>query len=637
MPKPSGTVYLCANAIIDNSYTNTIDFKNPSEQQSYWGSLIKFSISDFMYIRRTQGYIKVNKNLTELEDVNYLFFRAEENAKLYYCFVTTKEYISDNASYIYFETDVLQTYMFDYEVKESYVLQEHVDRWTAKHEPVYSRTDEGLDYGSEYTVESGYRIAMTDNASYDWYLVVMKSGYDVVEGKASEPTNVQGVVNPYTYLLLPAIDHKNEDYSDSGASCKLFNPIGDGTSVVKVIASVNEFQKFIAKSEVSSFVVQILRLPYLPFNFKYADVSEGDEEPEYFFDLTTDSKAYVTWQSIGEGARTIEVPIITKLNYGKAGYTLLAELGLYEGIEGALPTQEQWQEVKANPYKVPRDKRFESKLLTHPYRYNLLTDWKNQPAIIKNEYIGADKIKVDFTQGICFNAPARYWVEGYKKDPEGRNTHVLQTLQEDVAIINSEYYVYMLQNRNQLQAERNNALTSLAGGVISNTVQGAISGGAVGGAGGAIGGAVLGGVGTAFSGGINYQNLIRGQNAKVKDLKNLPDQVVSANDISFNIHDDNKYLCFYRIKVCCEFEQLLADTFATSGYTVKRVKLPNLKTRLRYNYVKTVGANIVGSFNQDDLARIKAIFDNGITFWHYNTVNFKPYDYSFENIETILL
>ena len=91
------------------------------------------------------------------------------------------------------------------------------------------------------------------------------------------------------------------------------------------------------------------------------------------------------------------------------------------------------------------------------------------------------------------------------------------------------------------------------------------------------------------------------------------------------------------MKICCEFEELLADTFAMSGYTVKRVKLPNLRSRLRYNYIKTIGANVVGSFNQEDLAKIRAIFDNGVTFWHWNDKNFKPYDYSLENIETSLI
>ena len=174
-----------------------------------------------------------------------------------------------------------------------------------------------------------------------------------------------------------------------------------------------------------------------------------------------------------------------------------------------------------------------------------------------------------------------------------------------------------------------NAGTSLAGGIIS----GGMTGGPV----GAILGGAIGGLTSAVHGVTNTANLVRSQNAKQKDLKNLPDTIINPNDSSFNYYDKNDWVSFYRYKICCEFENLLADTFAMSGYTVKRVKVPNLKTRVRYNYIKTVGANIVGSFDQNDLATLKAIFDNGVTFWHYNTVNFKPLDYSLENIETKLL
>lgn len=633
MAKPSGTIYLCANAIVDSSYTNTVDFKNVSEQYAYWRSLTKYSISNVMYVRRTQQYIKVDKTLNELEDVNYLFFRAEENNKLYYCFVTSKEYVNDKLTHVYFETDVLQTYMFDYEVKQSYVVQEHVDRWTADHKPIYSRTDEGLDYGSEYTVESAYAVKPEDVIllkDIDWYLVVMAQGFNVNEGRsATSPSDIAGVPCPYIYLLVP---------SKAILNCRFMDNAGNYYS--EIVEDINFFMNVMGASDIGSFVKQIVRLPYLPFEFKliedgfmrYVDVTGKG---------TGNNANFEMFQYVNIGSAEKRGGVIAIDNHkGRAVYNYhrkLSELGIFSGIESALPTEKQWAETKTNPYSIQRDKRFESKLLCYPYRYNYLSDWRHVPAVIKNEYVTGDKIKVNYTQSISFNAPARYWVEGYKKDPEGRNTSLLQTDQDDSPIINDQYYTYMLQNRNQLQADRTNALIKLGVSVVGGAVNGAISGGAVGGPVGAIGGALVGSVGSVVGGVTNYASLVRGQNAKQQDLKNLPDSILSVNDIAFNIQDGNLFLTLYRMKICCEFEELLADTFAMTGYTVKRVKVPNLKSRLRYNYVKTVGANIVGSFNQEDLAKIKAIFDNGITFWHYNTVNFKPFDYSYENIETSLI
>ena len=315
-------------------------------------------------------------------------------------------------------------------------------------------------------------------------------------------------------------------------------------------------------------------------------------------------------------------------------------MDLLEGLEDSVPTAEQWAEVKAKPYFIARDKRFESKLLTHPYRYNLLTDWKTQPIIVKNEYIGSDKIQVNYYQHIGFNGPARYWLDNYRKDAEGRATSLVQPMQEDLPIQTDAYYSYMLQNRNQLQADLTNmkasALTQQQN-AMANGVAGALTSGSLGKMASGLVDTLVGQFTMRATADTNYNNAIRSQNAVQSDLRNLPDTIVSSNDGGFNIYDDNRYLAFYRMKICCEFEELLADTFATSGYTVKRVKIPNLRSRLRYNYIKTVGANIVGSFNQEDLATIKAIFNNGITFWHYNTVNFKPFDYSYENIETSLI
>ena len=614
MTKPSGTVYLCKNAIVDRNYSHTITFRNPSEQQTYWGSLIKYSITDVTYVRRQRQYIRVDYNLDELKDVNYLFYRAAEGSKLYYCFVTGKEYFSDNTTYVYFETDVLQTYMFDYTVKPSYVLQEHCDRWDANHKPIYSRTDEGLDYGSEYTVESAYKIASSDKA-IQWYLAIcLPHNMLVSEGfNAKEPSQVLSP-NPYIFYLIP----------DRFVKVTYTNAEG-GSVEDKDISNIYQFMELMGNSELGTFVKQIVKLPYSPFDFTQNDTNITITDSD--LSLTHSSLQYN--ETIAFTYLRVHYLNITDYFTFKNMSKALAEMDIFEGIDSALPTNEQWEEVVKNPYTTERDKRFESKLLTHPYRYNLLTDWRNTPIIVKNEYIGGDKIKVNYLQSISFNGAARYWIEGYKKDPEGRNSSLTQIIQEDCPVVVDQYYEYMLANKNQITANQTNAMANLKTGVATNLVGGIMSGNARGGVTSAITGAI--------GGSVNYQNMIRSENAKQSDIKNLPDTIISSNDGTFNAQDDNRYVTFYRYKICCEFEELLADTFAMTGYTVKRVKVPNLKTRARYNYVRTVGANIVGSFDQDDLSIIRNIFDNGVTFWHYNTVNFKPLDYSLENIETKLL
>lgn len=618
MSIPSGTVYLCKNAIVDRTYSHTIDFKDPNEQRAYWGSLVSYSIENVQYIRNQRQSIRVDLNLDQVRDINYLFFRAKEDSKLYYCFVTDKVYYSDNTSYIYFEIDVLQTYMFDYEVKNSYVLQEHVDRWDANHKPIYSRTEENLDYGTEYTVESAYEIK--SNTKIEWFLAVCSDHYDQVKGGyKSHNTKIDGVATPYSLLLLPRARVENGEAGNEAFTLKDM----DGTATL--VNDIDSFMNLMSSSSaVGEFVQQILRLPYLPFDYKTDNL-------HHVLDFTDTSEVEIKYSQF-----EITSPVLTSVNFMRIVRVknihlskLLAEMGVLEGLESAMPTAEQWEEVKANPYSTERDRRFESKLLCYPFRFNLLTDWRSQPMVIKNEYIGGDKLKVNYIQSIGFNGTARYWVDNYKKDPLGRTTSLIQLTQDEAPIVKDAYYSYMLQNKNQISANQTNAIVNATAGTLGSIATGLIGGNVVGG--------VMGGVSGALGGAISYQNMIRSENAKQRDLKNLPDTIINTNDCTFNTQDKNTFLAFYRYKICCEFEELLADTFNMTGYTVKRVKKPNLKSRVRFNYVKTVGANIVGSFNQDDLSLIRQIFDNGITFWHYNTVNFKPLDYSLENIETKLL
>lgn len=647
--EPTGEVTLCKNLVLDRYYQHTIDFKDPSEQLAYWGSLAIRTYTDFTYIRKQRQFIRINANIDALNQANYLYFRAKENGKLYFCFVTDIEYYSENTTCVYFEIDIMQTYLFDFKLNESYVLQEHVDRWDANHKPIYSRTDEGLDYGAEYTLEKAFKIESNleeetndifigDN-KLRWYLAFVLPHSAVAvsnateEAKARVVTRITGMPNPYILYLIPGWTGTD--------ICRYM----DGDNNVHNIDGIDDFLEDMANSELGAFVKQIVRLPYLPIELDYK-FTDGDTRIEIKRNTTYnaffDTVSFKPISSLSSSSHTY-LKITSVMDDTEPIRQDLASMDVFNGIESALPTSEQWEEIKSKPRTTKRDRRFESKLLTYPYRYNLLTDWRNTPVVIKNEYIGGDKITIGFTQSLGFNAPTRYFIKNYKKDPEGRATSVLQLGSEEIPLTSDEYYNYMLANRNQIDANRTTAIVNSVANTGKAIVGGAVAGGSMGGIWGAIGGAVVGGVSGAVDGTVNYTNMIRQENARQDDLKNMPDTIINSNDAMLNALDRNEYLTLYRYKICCEFEEILADTFNMTGYTVKRVKVPNLKTRTRFNYIKTIGANVVprdlyySFLNQDDLNRLKQIFDNGITFWHYNANDFNPLDYSYENIETSLI
>ena len=55
--------------------------------------------------------------------------------------------------------------------------------------------------------------------------------------------------------------------------------------------------------------------------------------------------------------------------------------------------------------------------------------------------------------------------------------------------------------------------------------------------------------------------------------------------------------------------------FDMFGYKVNRVKLPNKAHRGRWWYTKTIDVNIDGAIPNDDLNKIKDVYNKGITFW----------------------
>ena len=649
MTEPRGSIYLIANSPLNSSYEHTIDFKSPSEQESYWGSLVKYRLNDYSYVRRDKRYIKCSKTFEELDGINYLMYRSREDSKWYYCFVVDREYINDECTAIYFDIDVLQTFMFDYSFKPTYISQGHVDRWTPDHKPIYSKTDEGVDYGSESVNESAYELRADTTIKHGFYLVYCTPHPDMVVagGEASEVTNIAINPIPYQIYIVPNI----EVSAFNGLSTVINSPKVNITigSDSFISANLEELLKFMGNSAFGNYVKQITYIPYLPIPYHIT----GDLLPTFTFDSSIVKGGLVTLQgykldsngdkvSVGSSIQLFTINHLTALmmfeddigapqyittNTPRKGIT--ASLPIFEGLEEHMPTAEQWEALKKAPRTTDFDRRYESKLLCFPYRYNLLTDWRTTPVVIKNEYLGGEEIRVRQVFGWGFNNPQRWYVEDYRKDPQGRRAQVVQPVPMEQPIISDSYYTYLLQNKNQISANMTNSAIS----AISSTVQGAVSGATSGGVAGAITGGLTSGINNALS----YQAMVRSENAKQRDLQSLPDTISNPNDCTFNLTDGSQVLTLYRQSICCEFAEQLAQYWHMYGYIVKKVEVPNLRSRVRFNYIRTVGANITGKMEAPYLESLKAIFDRGVTFWHYSATDFNPLDYTYANPEVSIL
>lgn len=292
--------------------------------------------------------------------------------------------------------------------------------------------------------------------------------------------------------------------------------------------------------------------------------------------------------------QTWKYPLLGDPDYTASVY-LIEDSGsssVIGAIEGIYPT------TIGNNY-TPRNK----KLLTFPYNYMILTNNSGADVIFKYEDFNYDNnyTKPVFTiQGaICAGCTMKALPMKYKNSTgENYNFGVILGKLPVCSWTTDIYTNWLTQNG------INNEINMLMG------------------AGSAITGAGTGDVGGMLSGVKQIYNSIHTDRL----MSLTPDQAkgnTNAGDINFS-YSNNGGLTIYYMSVRNEIANIIDDFFDKYGYKVNRVKVPNITGRRNWNYVKTIDCDFTGEIPQEDLDKIKNIFNRGITFWH-NANNFLNY------------
>ena len=101
---------------------------------------------------------------------------------------------------------------------------------------------------------------------------------------------------------------------------------------------------------------------------------------------------------------------------------------------------------------------------------------------------------------------------------------------------------------------------------------------------------------------------------------------INAGDVTYS--DKKNDFIAYKKVIKAEYAKIIDDYFSMFGYKINSLKIPNIKGRLNWNYVKTIDCNFTGNIPQTDLNKIRSMFNLGVTFWHNpNTI----YNYSNSN------
>lgn len=124
--EPNTNIRLLKSVPLDTTYKHTLYFGSVTAQTNYFIGLTKYNMERYTYQRVQKGSARVGIKADLLYDCNYMMFQNTSfGTKWFYAFITGVEYINNEVSEITFEIDVMQTWYFDYNLRECFVEREH--------------------------------------------------------------------------------------------------------------------------------------------------------------------------------------------------------------------------------------------------------------------------------------------------------------------------------------------------------------------------------------------------------------------------------------------------------------------------------------------------------------------------------
>lgn len=578
-------VHLLANVPFNSSYENVRLFDNKTIQQTFFRSFIKYSRDNFTYQRATSNSFTTNLTYEQAITCNYIMFRnTGVDDKWYYAFISNVVHLSPNSTRIYYNLDVFQTFYFDLTFKNSFIERRHGIRYQQNGLP-YTRTlEEGLDYGSEYAMNSTYQGWENERVMY----IIIVSAVDLLSTDANKygGTRINGIQSPYFYYIIPYV----------------INSVGNATVNGTAVSRLDEiYTQIVTNESLVGKVVNIYFTIYTGIRFNQSSSNQ---------DSFT-----ATGVTVGTGNGLT----LAKVNNNVNLTTLDIDLGLkYEDL-----TQYD-----------------ESKLLMYPYTYAELIDFNGHSFPIKLEYIGGNNVPntnliIRILPSLGVNHKLSYVVRNYNT-PNTTFTSplpyygLIDNAPNDLPIIDDYTAAYIQGNKNTIETRLSQSLentnisrTRNIQDFVFNQGRNLVS---------AFTGNVLGALTGNVSQSIqatrnnedltrNYNQQIESVNAKLADIANIPPTISQmGGDVVFNVQNN---LCgFFVIKhtIHPEYVTILTQYFNRYGYKLNRTVPMILHSRQYWDYIKTIGCNIYGNVPEPFLQQIRSIFDNGVTLWHTDDI-----------------
>ena len=628
------TLYLMKDVDLDPNYNYTIDFDTPQAQSAYFNEKISEALdvnTGYSYIKHDEP-IKVYQNIDELFGVNYLMF--ENNNKTYYAFILNKKWVSDECTALEFKIDVMQTYMFNYEIDETFVEREHQDRYTKELKPIYNLESEQLDKGSVFLKQNSKRILPT---YHNYYSVVLDDySHDADVPNLSLPLDEGGEYDLVWLKIIAKEPIHNADEIYNVFANK--TTIGRCTNVNGCPTNVYAYFSCITLGGTHRLGVAKENDPLTYYNYYEFMQSQLDvlvQDPRIIsISLSKYPPVDMLWHSSG-GTNILLV------NHKVPNPSQLPYLCRYKAVEGAqgvglfymnniltnshslnyeIENNENNVVLNINNLKLIN---YEPKLLTKDYHYYEL-DINEQRKAFYKEYFN-DDFKFSFIDTFSIKNGCAILPKNYMNSENDYNNMItFDSTFNELPLRTDAWLTYLSQHKNSLvtgmKTSALNAGVGIMAGIITSRNPITLFGSAM--------------------QALNYGTQVANQMAQIKDLKETPDEIKQTNlDVILNVGVQKLFYRFDEYSIDFNFKYKIFNYFYHYGYKCNDFKKPNVRSRYYFNYIKTIGANIKTNIDANVKSEIMQIYDNGITIWHYRDKDtFKGVNnYDYENVEMNLM
>lgn len=542
---------------------NQLTFANKTAQYNYFSSLPSYEAHGFTY-QRKDGTISFPLSFDEAITYNYVMYRnTEYSNKWFYAFISNATYVSNEVTKFDIKTDTFQTWQFDLVYKPCLIEREHTNDDTIG----ANLLPENLELGD--MVVNGRTSNFGLNLQNDGFMVV--ADVSMIENYGTNQT--------LTYSWSSG--STPESFANGIPSGVYHIVIGYGNLITQ---SVQHFVEVYDKAGLSDAIQNIYILPGNIVN--QAALQQG---------LTISTTGSAPPDSITNLAMvSSQLRDVTHMVIS-AGYSRPTTL------DGYTPKNNRLYCYPFNYMNVSNNAG-----TTIPYRYE---DFKHTTS-----YDGVDfEVEGVFCPSGSIKAIPRNYKNLSYNEQDNAYDYSISAAKYPICSWNSDSYTnWLTQNAVNMRTEWAttgvSAATSIAEGLIAT-------------ASGNPFGTTLG----LIAGGKKLLEQAREQMLAKTSANMVADQShgnLNSGDVVFSKW--GSMFTFIPMSVKAQYARSADDYFSMFGYATNKIKLPNITGRRNWNYVKTIGCYIEADIPQDDLAEIKAMFDNGVTFWH-NPATFADY------------